>query len=261
MSVEATAVNNTITVYTSANWAVAGVNQCRAHLDVWFDTAELVEVGPPPTNTPLPQPTSPPPPVVPNTPVPVVPTETPMPAETATDAPPPTDTPVPTPEGSSICVNAFNDENGNSVQDADEGYMAGVTFTVASPAEVVGQGIATGTESPVCFNGLAPGEYQVRQILPPRLEPTTQDSAPITVTEPGQTYGVLFGSRIRMEDGSGEVAPEVTPTTDPTTEDGNTDAGSGTSPNTLIIFGIALLVVAVVILGGILFILLRRPSA
>ena len=88
VSVETTAVNNTITVYTSANWAVKGVNQCRAHLDVWFDTAELIEVGPPPTNTPPPQPTSPPAPVVTNTPVPVVPTETPVPAETATDAPP-----------------------------------------------------------------------------------------------------------------------------------------------------------------------------
>ena len=263
VSVEATATNSTITVYTSANWAVAGVNQCRAHLDVWFDTAELIEAGPPPTNTPPPQPTSPPAPVVTNTPVPVIPTDTPVPAETATDAPPPTDTPEPTPEGSAICVNAFNDENGNGVQDANEGYMAGVTFTVATQAEMVGQGIATGTENPVCFQGLAPNDYQVRQILPTRLEPTTVDFADITVVEPGQTYGVLFGSRIRVEDdnsGDGAVV-EATPTTEAGTEDGNTDNESGdTSPNTLVIFGIVLLVVAVVILGGILFILLRRPS-
>jgi hypothetical protein len=257
VSVEATAVNSVITVYTSANWAVKGVNQCRAHLDVWFDAAELVEAGPPPTDTPPPQPTSPPAPVVTNTPVP--PTATATPAETATFTPIPTDTPEPTPEGSAICVNAFNDENGNGVQDANEGYMAGVTFTVASPTEVVGQGIATGTESPVCFQGLLNNEYQVRQILPARLEPTTVDFADIAVVEPGQTYGVLFGSRIRVEDETevSTAVPEITPTTDA----GNEDGSDGGSPNTLVIFGIVLLVVAVVILGGILFILLRRPTA
>ena len=256
VSVEATAVNSTITVYTSANWAVKGVNQCRAHLDVWFDTAELIEVGPPPTNTPLPLPTSPPAPLVTNTPVP--PTATATPAETATFTPIPTDTPVPTPEGSAICVNAFNDENGNGAQDANEGYMAGVTFTVASPTEVVGQGIATGSEIPVCFQGLTNNTYQVRQILPARLEPTTIDFADIAVVEPGQTYGVLFGSRIRVEtDNTPEstAVPEVTPTVE-----GGADGSEGTSPNTLVIFGIVLLVVAVVILGGVLFMLLRRPS-
>ncbi len=266
VTVEATAVNSTITVYTSANWAVQGVNQCRAHLDVWFDSAELIEVGPPPTNTPPPQPTSPPPPPATNTPVP--PTETVTPAETATNTPIPTDTPEPTPAGSAICVNAFNDENGNGEMDPTEGYMAGVTFTVASPTAVVGQGVATGSENPVCFQGLAPDEYQVRQILPARLEPTTVDFADIAVVEAGQTYGVLFGSRIRIEDttdsntgDSNIVAPESTATTPAETGEG--DAGTesgGASPNTMVIFGIVLLVVAVVILGGILFVLLRRPS-
>jgi hypothetical protein len=228
-------------------------------LDVWFDTAELIEVGPPPTNTPPPQPTLPPAPVVTNTPVPVIPTDTPVPAETATNTPVPTDTPVPTPEGSSICANAFNDANGNGVQDGDEGFMAGVTFTVASPAEMLGQAIATGSEAPVCFHGLPANTYQVRQILPARLEPTTIEFADIIVTEPGQTFGVLFGSRIRVDE---EVAtPEIIPTVVPTAEgDPGTDADS-TSPNALVIFGIVLLVTAVVILGGILFILLRRPSA
>ncbi|MBE2223931.1 MAG: hypothetical protein IAF02_20490 [Anaerolineae bacterium] len=255
VSVEATAVNSTITVYTSANWAVKGVNQCRAHLDVWFDTAELIEVGPPPTNTPPPQPTSPPAPLVTNTPVP--PAATATPAETATFTPIPTDTPVPTPEGSAICVNAFNDENGNGTQDANEGYMAGVTFTVASPSEMLGQGIATGSANPVCFQGLANNTYQVRQILPARLEPTTVDFAEIVVVEPGQTYGVLFGSRIRVETETPEST--ATPVVTPTVEGGG-NGSEGTSPNTLVMFGIVLLVVAVVILGGVLFMLLRRPS-
>jgi hypothetical protein len=254
ISVQATAVNNVITVYTSANWAVKGVNQCRAHLDVWFDTAELVEVGPPPTNTPPPQPTSPPPQIV-NTPVPPTAAPTNTPEEPPTATPIPTETPSPTPEGGSICANAFNDENGSGQQDANEGFMAGVTFTVANPNAIVGQAIATGSETPVCFQGLPPDTYQVRQILPSRLEPTTAETTDLTVAV-GQTYGVLFGSRIRMES-TVEATAVVTPTVQ-VTVDAGTDSGSG--PNTLVIFGIVLLGAAVLILGGVLFLILRRTG-
>ncbi len=266
VTVEATAVNNTITVYTSANWAVKGVNQCRAHLDVWFDSAELIEVGPPPTNTPPPQPTSPPLPAATNTPVPPAATATSV--EVATDTPVPTDTPEPTPAGSSICINAFNDENGNGVLDANEGYMAGVTFTVASPTAVVGQGVAIGADTPVCFQGLAPDKYQVRQILPARLEPTTVDLVDLTITEAGQPYEMLFGSRIRAEEtadvNSGDsnvVMPESTATVAAEMDgDGADSDADGISPKTMVVVGIIMLVVAVVVLGVILFVLLRRPT-
>ncbi len=43
-SVEATATDNQITVFASADFTGAG--QCRGHLDIWFDNAELVTVGP-----------------------------------------------------------------------------------------------------------------------------------------------------------------------------------------------------------------------
>jgi hypothetical protein len=52
-SVQATATGNQITVFTSADWGVTGVNQCRAHLDTWYDSAELV-LQTPPTPTPAP---------------------------------------------------------------------------------------------------------------------------------------------------------------------------------------------------------------
>ena len=258
VSVEAVATANQISVYTSANWAVAGVNQCRAHLDVWFDTAEVISVGPPPTNTPPPQPTSPPAPLVTNTPVP--PTATNTPEVTATFTPIPTETPTETPAGGSICVNAFNDENGNGVQDPNEGYMAGVTFTIANATAIVGQAISTGTETPVCQQGLPPDRYQIKQVLPPRLEPTTIDYADVDV-QVGQPIGVSFGSRIRVE---------VTPTSEiaavsPTPEGGQTDNGAASTEDsdgvsTLAIAGIVMLVLAVVLLGAVLFVLLRRQS-
>ncbi|MBK8985666.1 MAG: hypothetical protein IPM39_06235 [Chloroflexi bacterium] len=263
VSVEATATGNQITVYTAANWVRAGTFQCRTHLDVWFDTAELVAQGPAATNTPPPQPTSPPVVVVPqatNTPVPPPPTDTP--AVPATSTPIPTETPTETPPGATICVNAFNDENGNGVQDPNEGYMAGVTFTIANATAIVGQAISTGTETPVCQEGLPPDRYQIRQVLPPRLEPTTIDYADLEV-QVGQPYGIAFGSRIRVE---------VTPTSEiaavsPTPIGGQTDTDSSSSAGSpsggisgLAIAGIAMLVTAVVLLGAVLFVLLRRQT-
>jgi hypothetical protein len=256
-SVEATATGNQITVYTAANWVRPGTFQCRAHLDVWFDTAELVAVGPAATNTPPPQPTSPPAPVLPaatNTPLPTAVPEIPP-----TNTPIPTDTPPPTPVGASICVNAFNDENGNGQQDPNEGWMAGVTFVVANQTAVVGQAISTGTQTPVCIENLPPDLYQVRQVLPPRLEPTTIDYADLQV-QPPQTYGVAFGSRIRQDAPPTQEVAVVQPTTD-AGEMAPTPAPSAPATgglSTMAVVGIGMLIVAVVLLGGILFVLLRR---
>jgi hypothetical protein len=258
VSVEAVATGNQITVYTASNWVVRGVYQCRRHLDTWFDTAELVAVGPAPTNTAPPQPTSLPAPAVTNTPIP--PTATAAPEVTATFTPIPTETPSPTPAGGTICVNAFNDENGNGVQDPNEGYMAGVTFTIANPTAVVAQAISTGTETPVCTEGLPPAAYQVTQILPPRLEATTIGYADLNVAV-SQTYGVAFGSRIRTDAPPTQDAIAVVPTADV-----NATATPATSApgqeafglSGVAIIGIVMLVAAVVLLGGILFVLLRR---
>jgi len=53
-SVEATATGNQITVFTAADWAMTGVNQCRQFLDTWYDEAQLV------AQTTQPQATTPP---------------------------------------------------------------------------------------------------------------------------------------------------------------------------------------------------------
>ena len=154
VSIEATATGDSMTVFTSTDYGIVGVNQCRKHLDVWFDTAELVEVGPPPTNTPPPAPTNPPAPPATLTPSPIPPTNTPDVPPTETPIPP-TETPVP-PTGGTICVNAFADGNANGVREESEGYMGSVTFTVANGATVVGQALSTGTDQPFCFEEFRP---------------------------------------------------------------------------------------------------------
>ncbi|HIP73512.1 MAG TPA: hypothetical protein EYH05_19210 [Anaerolineae bacterium] len=262
ISVEATATGNQITVFTSANYGVPGVNQCRKHLDFWADAASLVEVGPPPTNTPVPLPTSPPPPPVTNTPIPPTPTWTPEVPPTAT-AVPPTETPIP-PTGGTICVNAFADENANGIKDDNEGYMGNVTFTVAQGTQIIGQAISTGTETPACFAGLEPGDYQVAQTVPGRLEMTTAGNTTVAV-QPDQIVGVEFGSRIRPDDTGGNPGenpgdgPDGSATPVPGDGEGDT-GGSDSGPNLLAISGILLLGVGALLLVGIGLIALGRRN-
>lgn len=261
VSVEVTATGDKVSVFTAGDYGLEGANQCRAHLDVWFDSAELIEVGPPPTNTPVPQPTSPPPPPATSTPIP---TETPVPTETAVPTEVPTNTPEP-PAGATICVNAFADDNGNGQFDTNEGYMGSVAFRMASSTQVIGQAVSSGTDEAICFDGLEPGVYQIEQIVPGPLEMTTAANTSVTVTE-GQTAGVQFGSRLRIESdaaepdsvadaGSATVAPTAASDEAPQTAE-TPDEGSNLASYS----GLIVLVLAVILLGGILFVVLRRTA-
>lgn len=261
-SVEATATDSKMTVFIAADWAVKGVNQCYQYLNTYYDDAALVEIAPPATNTPPPPPTSPPPPPATNTPMP--PTATNTPAVTATNTPIPTDTPSPTPTGATLCLNAFADSNANGVNDESEGYMAGVTFTIANNGQVVGQVISTGSPDPVCLEGLAPGSYQIAQIVPARLEMTTAANTTLDISG-SSSFGVEFGSRLRPADGSGTdgqaVAnnPEPTPADAvPTTQPAPAEAGSRMS--VLAISGLAVMLLAVIMLGVLIYLVLRQQT-
>jgi hypothetical protein len=263
-TVEATAAGNQITVFIQADFGGAG--QCRGHLDMWFDAASLVEAGPPPTATSPPQPTSPPAPpapVVTNTPVP--PTETPTPEVTPTDtpepSPTPTNTPVP-PMGGTVCVNAFADSDADGQRSTEEGYMAGVTFTIAQGDQVVTQGVSTGTDNPLCFEELESGSYQIAQILPRNLETTTAPSTAVDVVE-GSSISLEFGSRFETE--GEEVAEVASPTTEAdataaageTGSNGDSEAG-GSDVNLLALSGLCAILIAIGLLGALIFFLLRQ---
>ena len=283
MVVEATATGDKLTVFLEGD--VSGPNNCRGHLDVWFDKAEVVSAAPAPTNTPTPapvvvqvQPTSPPPPTAT-----LVPTATTEPTAT----PVPTETPIPptaTPAGGSICVNAFADSNANGLNDADEGYMAGIRFTLAQNGAIVGEGVSPGTPNPVCFDELVAGSYQVAQTIPNTLEMTTAGNISIDVAQ-GKAVGLEFGSRIKQQTDTQETASTDTGTTDTagtdtaTTDTAGTDT-TGTDTNTtdttdtagtdstegegglgtLEIVALAIIGLAVVLLGAVVFLLLRQRS-
>jgi len=258
VSVEVTATGNQISVFTGADYGVEGINQCRKHLDVWFDTAELIEVGPPPTNTPVPLPTLPPVTAVPPTATPIPATDTPNIPPTATPVPP---TEIPTmPPGGTICMNAFADLNANGARDENEGYMGNVTFTIANGSQVVSQAVSTGTDSPFCIEGLAPGTYQVAQNVPGRLEMTTAGNATIQV-EVGRTVGIEFGSRLRDGNASTEVA-EVPPTEPAVAPTESVSAAESESSGMSIaaISGLLVMIIAVILLGVLIFLALRRSE-
>lgn len=264
-TVEAKATGDRITVFTSANWGVPGVAQCRMFLDVWFDTAELIELAPPATAT-----SPPPPPPPPATATPLPPTATATPVDTPAPTATPTDTPTATPEpptGATICMNAFADENGNGAHDSSEGYMAGVTFTVASSERAVGQALSLGNATPVCFDGLEAGSYQVAQVLPALLETTTLPNTMLEINE-GRTYGVEFGSRIHQPVIDAEVVPPDTgedSAAEPTIDPGTTDQPDDTKPeeegtDLLALSGLAVMFLGIVLLGALIFVMLRQQS-
>ena len=264
ISVEVTATGNQLSVFTAADWGIEGINQCRKHLDVWFDTAELIEVGPPPTNTPQPLPTLPPVTLAPPTSTPVPATDTPEVPPTNT-AVPPTETPT-TPPGGTICMNAFADANANGMKDETEGYMGNVTFTIAKGAQVISQAVSSGTDKPFCIEGLAPGTYQIAQNVPGRLEMTTAGNATIQVEE-GRTVGVEFGSRLRDESSSVPAASEqVADANQPAAPAAEVPAAqpagesSGGGLGLAAISGLLVMIVAVILLGVLIFLALRRSA-
>ncbi|MEM7111684.1 MAG: hypothetical protein AAF614_04580 [Chloroflexota bacterium] len=159
-----------------------------------------------------------------------------------------------------ICVNAFGDENGNGAQDANEGYVAGITFTVGNSDELVGQAVSTGTSNPVCFEGVKANiEYQVSQTLPNRLEMTTASNTAVSV-EAGNTVGIQFGSRLRLEQPAQvDTPPQETQPEEPGSE--GVDTATPAPANGLLAYsGLAAIVLGVLLLGVILFWLLRRQT-
>jgi hypothetical protein len=271
ISVEVPVSGNKVSVFVEGD--MSGPNQCRAHLDVWFDKAELVSAGPPPTNTPAPVPTSPPAPPPPPATATPIPQPTAVPTATAVPSP----TPVPptaTPAGGTICINTFNDPDANGQNDDNAGYMAGIRYVVAQNNVEIADGVSNGTNTPVCIDGLPAGSYQVAQILPGALEMTTAGNINIAI-EQGKTIGLEFGSRIKATDSGavaeagstdsgtdGQTAGEGTVIEVDNQPDATSDSGllSGSSLGIWELAAFCIMGVAVLLLGIVALLLLRKQG-
>jgi hypothetical protein len=178
-------------------------------------------------------------------------TATPAPTATPQKQVEPTPTTPPTPSTSQICVQAYNDGNGNGQQDADETLMAGVSFTLSDAGGPRDSYTTDGTTEPHCFQDLKLGDYQLKIKPPTNYGSTTPDAMTISLSA-GVKPNVVYGAR------RSGLAPVPTRTTGPSSEGAATGAASGSAIRTILTVVSVVAIIALVGVGGALLGARRR---
>lgn len=127
------------------------------------------------------------------------------PAEvTPTLGPTPTPTPVlptpsPQPGIGTLCVILFNDANGDSLRQEEELSIPGGALSISSRSGAVSQTADSdsGAEH-YCFENLPEGEFTVSVAAPEGYNPTTTNSAVITLKGGDETY-IDFGAQVNSQ--------------------------------------------------------------
>lgn len=141
-------------------------------------------------------------------------------------------TPSPRPGSGTICVLLFEDRNGDSIRQSDEAAIPNGAISVSDRTGAVSLTHATVAGSdPYCFKEVAEGSYNVSVAVPSGYNPTTVNSAAITLKAGDETY-LDFGA----QKDTATLAQAPTPT------------GSGRSPVLLIVGGLFLAAGAVLAL-------------
>jgi hypothetical protein len=107
---------------------------------------------------------------------------------------PPTATPPPTPTTGQICVQAYNDRNGDSQQGTDENLLAGVVFTLSDASGPLESYTSDGVSEPYCFPDLQPGSYSVSAKPPANYSATTEKTTVVALNG-GMKTDLSFGAR------------------------------------------------------------------
>jgi LysM repeat protein len=100
---------------------------------------------------------------------------------------------APAPGG--LCVQAFNDRNGNGLYDENEELVANVKFMVMSGDTQTAVYTTSGVDEPHCFAGLPPRAYTVRVEPPKNYVPITDQQMGVALAA-GQTANVSFGAQL-----------------------------------------------------------------
>jgi LysM repeat protein len=104
-----------------------------------------------------------------------------------------------------LCVQAFNDHNGDGLYDSTEDLVADVEFTVLAGETPVTTYTTTGVNEPHCFEKLFPRAYTVRIKPPDGYVPTTDEQIGVALAS-GQTANVSFGAQPPSGKGSTKSA-------------------------------------------------------
>ena len=119
----------------------------------------------------------------------------------------PTATPAVIAASSGLCLQAFDDLNGNLTRDANEALVAGVVFNVKSVDGKTSVDYTTdGQHEPYCIATLPDGRYAVNTQLPTDRVATTDSAWQMSLLT-GTNVNIVLGTRL-----------DVTPTVEPTLE-------------------------------------------
>jgi hypothetical protein len=166
-----------------------------------------------------------------------------------------------------VCLQVYEDINGNELYDNDEPLLADAAVTLFRTGNTVTTYITDGVSEPHCIDNLEGGAYEIQVFPPANYHPTTPATWALAITN-GVMVPVAFG----VQEGAAEEAAAETPdaiasaeedtaVTDPdaetTTEEANTSSNSGgiMANIGLVVLGIA---VVLVLLAGAGVVLLRR---
>lgn len=116
-------------------------------------------------------------------------------------------TSTPRPGAGTLCVIVYNDVNGDSLRQEEEGSIQGAAISVTDRLGKVSLPHTTegGTE-PFCFEDLAEGEYNVSVAVPEGYNPTTVLNYALMV-EPGAETFLDFGAQLSSEVAADAPAP------------------------------------------------------
>ena len=167
------------------------------------------------------------------------------------------------PTTGTICVAAFDDQNGDgSRNEASENLQADAAITIFRGGSTVTTHITDGVSEPYCFENLTPDTYQVQIFPPADYQPTTSPSWAVSVSE-GAHISVAFGTRFDPQETAVADSTSAEATTDDAAASEATDAGDAAPADEGGFFssigGIVLVVAAILILlAGVGVVMLRR---
>ena len=167
------------------------------------------------------------------------------------------------PTTGTICVAAFDDQNGDgSRDDTTENLQADAAITIFRGGSTVTTHITDGVSEPYCFENLAPDTYQVQIFPPADFQPTTSPSWAVSVSE-GAHISVSFGTRFDTQETAVADTTSADTSAASTAASDATDAGDAAPADEGGFFssigGIVLAVAAIlVLLAGVGVVMLRR---
>ena len=115
----------------------------------------------------------------------------------------PSPTPIALTGSGDICVEVFDDINGDASRQESEGLVAGGQIVVAqADGAQVGSHTTDGTSEPYCFAQLTSGDYNIAAAAPEGYNPTSSMNTPLRL-EPGAKAFVAFAVQVSQQQSSG----------------------------------------------------------